>query len=772
MLFSKKLICEIIPSFAKVDKQTFIKAISDLGMELEQIINHPENENLVIGKILNVTKHPNANKLNVCKVQIDETTTKTIVCGGLNVQPDKYAIVCLENAKLFDGTVIKYQELRGVMSEGMLCSYSELTPYSQFMPSAEQHHIVLFDKAIIGDKNWRKYLNFDDEIYDISIPANRNDLNNYFIFCKEIAGKLNLKLKKYNFNKIFGFLPKINNSLPLNIVSAFSLLTYDIKPQMLEPSDWNIKTILMNHNIKPVNKLLDQLAYISLISGCQTNVYDAATIAGQLEVKLAKKGDQFVALDGKTYSLDENDIVVVNNNEIVTLAAVINSQKTKITRETKRIIIEIANFNHDNIRKTALRLNLQTLSAKTASKPISNFFVLLTIKLIRQKLGRPIDQSINCTANWQMKPIVFNNKLFNEFVSNKISFKVIQKALKKLGFSVNRRRVLCPQWRLDITQHQDIVEEILKIIDIDSLEPVAINDHLLPLASNHTYETKQLIHQTMLNNYFNEVKTYNLVNQEVLKQFNLFNLKKPYLIQTSNSNRQCMRNNLLPGLLNVYKYNASLKHKLVPIYELQQIYDQEKSQLNLSALCCGSITIDPLSNSKIANNVLYLKAVLNEIGKKLNVTFKYQQVSTIFFYPNEALSVIYNEKTIGYIGKITKSMLKHYDLQQNNVYAMSVNLNDILSTEKFVFQIKSLSPYQELSKDINFSTLKNSSLSIDIFMKKLQGIENVVKAEIISVYHNNNDVIYTVRYYLNDSKQYNVHELETIFKKISNLITL
>lgn len=772
MLFSKKLICEIIPDFINVDKQTFTKTINDLGMELEQTIIHPENENLVIGKILNVTKHPNANKLNVCKVQVDATTTKTIVCGGLNVQSDRYAIVCLENAKLFDGTVIKYQELRGVMSEGMLCGYSELTPYSQFTPSDEQHHIVLFDKATVGDKNWRKYLNFDDEIYDISIPTNRNDLNNYFVFCKEIAGKLNLKVKKYNFNKFFSFKSKNKYLLPKDLASAFSLLTYDIEPQMLESSDWNIKTILMNHGIRPINKLLDQLACISLISGCQTNVYDATLVDGQLKVRLAKKGDQFIALDGKTYLLDENDIVVVNNNEIVTLAAIINSQKTMITKETKRVIIEIANFNHDNVRKTALRLNLQTLSAKTASKPFSNFFVQLTIKLIRQKFGKPIKQSINYINNWHKKPLAFNSKFFNEFVSNKISFAKIKKALKKLGFIVTHRHVVCPQWRLDITQHQDIVEEILKIIDIDSLEPVAIDDHLLPLADNHLYETKQVIHQVLLNNCFNEVKTYNLVNQEVLKQFNLFNLREPYLIQTSNSNRQCLRNNLLPSLLNVYKYNASLKHKLVPIYELQQIYDQEKSQLNLSVLCCGPIVIDPLTNSKIANNVLYLKAVLNEIGKKLNATFKYQPVSTIFFYPNEALSVIYNEKTIGYIGKLTKSILKHYDLQQNNVYVMSVNLNDILSLKKSVFQIKSLSSYQELSKDINFSTLKNPSLGVDTFITQLQNIENVVRAEIVSVYHSSNDVIYTIRYYLNDNKQYNIHELETIFMKISNLITL
>ena len=193
MIFTKNLLLKFIPDFVKIDNQSFISALTSLGMEIEAIKNHPKNYGLIVGKIIELEKHPNNKKLSVCKVKISENEIKTIVCGANNLKKSKYCIVCLNNSKLYDGTIILNKQFGNVVSEGMLCSYQELTPFSSYLPNGFSNQIILFDNGKIGNKNWEQLIGLDDVIYDIAIPNNRNDLNSYLVFCNEIANKLRLK---------------------------------------------------------------------------------------------------------------------------------------------------------------------------------------------------------------------------------------------------------------------------------------------------------------------------------------------------------------------------------------------------------------------------------------------------------------------------------------------------------------------------------------------------------------------------------------------------
>jgi phenylalanyl-tRNA synthetase beta chain len=191
MIYSRKLLISLLPNIAEVTDDEMITACGSIGTEIENIYKHPKLNNLVIGKLLSFEKHPNADKLNVCKVQINQAgTIHTIVCGASNLVAEKNVIVALEGAKLFDGRVIDYRELRGVRSEGMLCGYYELTPYNEgFVSSKDDEGIMLFDDGTIGDKNVAEFLGLNDTIYDISVPfANRNDLNGALSICQELSG--------------------------------------------------------------------------------------------------------------------------------------------------------------------------------------------------------------------------------------------------------------------------------------------------------------------------------------------------------------------------------------------------------------------------------------------------------------------------------------------------------------------------------------------------------------------------------------------------------
>jgi phenylalanyl-tRNA synthetase beta chain len=189
MLVSKYLIGKFLPKIHEINDQQFIDACSAIGIEVEKICHHPKTNNLVIGEITKVEQHPNANKLHVCEVKIDQTgKTHVIVCGAPNVVVKKKVIVALNDAKLHDGRTIEYKELRGVLSQGMICAYSELTPYSNFQSDEDTNGVILLDDGIVGDKEIEKYIGLDDVIYDLSIPSNRNDLNGVLSLCQELSG--------------------------------------------------------------------------------------------------------------------------------------------------------------------------------------------------------------------------------------------------------------------------------------------------------------------------------------------------------------------------------------------------------------------------------------------------------------------------------------------------------------------------------------------------------------------------------------------------------
>jgi phenylalanyl-tRNA synthetase beta chain len=187
MIYSRKLLTTFLPKLKTINDEQLIEACGSIATEIEKIYKHPKLNNLVIGKLLSFTKHPNADKLNVCKVDIG-TKIHTIVCGASNLVANKHVIVALEGCKLYDGRVIEYKELRGVKSEGMLCGYSELTPYADNMSANDAAGIMLFTEGTIGDTNVQKFLGLDDIMYDISVPfANRHDLTGVLSFCQELA---------------------------------------------------------------------------------------------------------------------------------------------------------------------------------------------------------------------------------------------------------------------------------------------------------------------------------------------------------------------------------------------------------------------------------------------------------------------------------------------------------------------------------------------------------------------------------------------------------
>jgi phenylalanyl-tRNA synthetase beta chain len=198
MIFSRNLITKILPEFKNISDAEFQKAVLSTGNELpsKDIFKHPTLNNVVIGKLVSFEKHPDSDHMNVCKVQTSESDFRTIVCGAGNLVASKHIIVALPGAKLHDGRLIEEKDLRGVKSQGMICSYNELTPLnSEVVSKLDAEGVMLFEDGIIGDTNVAKFLGLDDTLYQIEVPySNRHDIEGALAFCQDIAAYFNWKI--------------------------------------------------------------------------------------------------------------------------------------------------------------------------------------------------------------------------------------------------------------------------------------------------------------------------------------------------------------------------------------------------------------------------------------------------------------------------------------------------------------------------------------------------------------------------------------------------
>lgn len=195
MRISKEIISQYIPKIYDIDDKTFIDICNAIGIEVETIIKHPFIKNVVVGQIVSLESHPNAESLSLCKVSIGENSEPlTIVCGAKNIKINDKVIVALDQCVLHNGKKIERTKIRDVISEGMICAYSELTPHnSEFLSNEDINGVVILDdNAIVGDTNPLKYVGLNDTIYELTLPSNRNDLNGVISFCSDFAGYVNL----------------------------------------------------------------------------------------------------------------------------------------------------------------------------------------------------------------------------------------------------------------------------------------------------------------------------------------------------------------------------------------------------------------------------------------------------------------------------------------------------------------------------------------------------------------------------------------------------
>lgn len=578
-----------------VDVKKLAEDMTSVGNEYDSAESLINATKLIIGEVKECKMHPDSDHLHVCKVDIGNQILN-IVCGAPNVREGLKVIVALVGAELPEDVKIKKGMIRGVESEGMLCSMQELGLEHKFLTDADKNGIhELPENAKVGEDPI-KFLGLDDEVIDFELTANRGDLLSILGMAYEIGAIYGKKVKDidvdYKENS-----ENINDTFKLNIATdnCSIFLSKKVKNVTIKESPTFIKNRLIASGIRPINNVVDISNYVMLETGQPLHFYDADTLKGMLEVRQAKEKEELTTLDGIKRELSRDDIVISDGTKAIGLAGVMGGLDTEIKDSTKNIIIESAIFDAIKVRYTSKKI-VRSEASNRFEKGLDPNRTYLAINRACNLLEKYADAEIvggiavYDTTNKEDKKINITFKKINDILGMQIPNDEILNCFRKLAFKyeVNNENicVYVPTRRIDISIEEDLIEEVGRIYGIDNLQGKL---PIMPLKKGSYDKTTREIRNKMIALGLNETLSYILVNDKETKQFMIDEKIEPLkLLDPLTEERNTLRCSILPSLYKIYEYNLARNVKDVSIFEIgksfykkDDIYGEERKLASL-----------------------------------------------------------------------------------------------------------------------------------------------------------------------------------------------
>lgn len=701
------------PSISNIEDDKIYDTLNTLGIEVSSIVSTPEIEKLCVAKVIQLDVHPNNPNLTICSLQYDNKKYN-VVCGANNVLLNNYVAFAMPGCVLPGDKRIKEREIDGVVSEGMICSVSEVIENIEFISDYDRENIIIRKEAkdFYNTERCMKWSGLSDTVFEIEVPANRPDLNSMLVVAKEIYGFLKLEHegnilgeedKKYA-NKYF------ENNKKINYFKTVSVDNVEI-----EPSPTEIRTALMHLGIKPINNVVDITSYVTYLTGIPTHAYDMDKISGILRPESVLDRSYIKTLLNKDITLLEDDIIIVDSeNNIVATAGIVGSQRSSIQDSTKKVVFEIASFDSKTIKNTADRIGLNTEASNFFSKGIPSFMCIIAEKEIRSLLSKYFITHnvvserlvVDLTENKKKGFANFNWQLVQRIIGNYQDQKKIKEILNRQGFlmkrAINMNTDFCaPSWRLDVNDSKEFIEEIMKYQDINNIvdkSPIAVVSY----PENNFLNNFKYIEKVLQKAGFNEVKTYSLEGTEnTVFDAEIYPNKKIEISNSISINRQFLKTSNLNQLLEIAKRNYSRKNYQLGIYSISKLTHNLDNYKNVvSAICYGDLKLKPWDKFYTTYDFFLLKGIVQEISRYLDsaLTFDIDDfVNFDFVHKKSFVKVFYNKKKIGNIFTLSPELCQKYNLPKNTAF-MELFIDNIRTKKDLYIPIKK---YPKASKDFS-----------------------------------------------------------------------
>lgn len=683
------------------------EALESLGFEIENKKElNPNYENIVVGKVLDVYEHPNADKVRITKTDVGNNIYE-IVCGAWNFDVGAVVPVALPNSEIKDNFKIDKRDIRGIQSNGMICSASELDLWD------DHDGILLLDDKLLPGTDFSTIYSSNDFIWEVGVTPNRGDCMSYLGIARELSGYFNKKLKTKKSN----LKPTISNILNAGsgkIKECNSYGSVEIENFNVTNSSFEMRYRLTQVGTRIINNVVDITNYILYDIGQPLHAFDRDKLFGTISVRKAKNNEKITTLDSQVRKLDSNDLVITDNDKPIALAGVMGGLETEVSETTTNLLIESAYFDKVSIMKTSRKLNLISDASIRFERGID--YKIQKYGLERFLMELKDNQAVNYSeinvddkGNLKNKKVILKYSEIKKLLGIDLKESFIKKVLKFLMIDseVNKESVKFtpPSWRYDLDRPVDLIEEFAKHYGFNNFEstlPQGVHKN----NKGSYWDLKSYLSSVLTSNNFQEVQTLSFVNND--KNF-LFNPEKKYVevFNAIDQSSKFMRSNLMSSLIDVYKLNYDQNNLSNSYFEINTVFDTSKNKIYEDVpnqnIVLGFLTSSTLSNSdtRLKDQELDLYYVKNILTQLLS-SYDLEPITKPGFHQNYSFSIIKNGQIIGHFGQLASE--KQMTLELNNeiylgeIYINKLNLNNLKE-----INYVPLSQYPFVKFDLSFS---------------------------------------------------------------------
>ena len=680
---------------------------------------------IVVGKILEVKNHPNADKLRVCMVDIGESNPVQIVCGGSNLYEGEFVVVSKPGAEVVwhgEGEPVKITEtkMRGESSYGMICAAEEVYLDKLFKSNDPYSIVDLKGIKCIPGENIASLLGLNDTIIEIDNKSltNRPDLWGHYGIAREIAAIYDLRLKELNKVDIPSGLPKYDIEIKdTNKCRRYVGIEIDGIKDIDAPM-W-MKVALVNCGLRPINAIVDITNYVMLAVGQPLHAFDKTHVEGnKIIVRNALKGEELLLLDDNTITLDEDDLVICDTKEPMALAGIKGGKKDSILPTTKDIVLEIANFAAPTIRKSGKKFDEKTDAAIRFEKNIDTYRVdqgiALSLELIKKifKDSKIVAYGESYPTKTERSVIDISKEFLDTRLGKILDTKTIEKILKNLGYDVEYKnevyRVVAPVWRStgDVSLKDDVLGDIARILSYQSFEPKPLTYKVEHSINQRDYLLKRRIKEFLANRCgFNEIYTYPWIDIKYINAAKLDISKSVRLATPPAPELACLRMSLIPGVLEAISKNLRY-YDSFKIFEMSQVFEQgEYHESTLEeTLPIHKNYLAGAIIGKNAKEIFYeLKGVLESISSYTHMeSIKLEKIEKPSWADiNAYLNITLDNNIIGDMGLLSLPTMNEAKIKHTNVAVFEINVDKLVPYTSRTNKYESLPLYPLVEKDLS-----------------------------------------------------------------------
>ena len=687
------------------------------GFEVEAVDSLSNATNLTVGKVIACSDHPDSDHLHVTKVDIG-TEVLDIVCGAPNCREGLKVIVAKVGAQL-EGGEIKAAKVRGVESNGMLCSLLELAVPKELLddnsPSLTGIE-ELSDEYEIGDDDILEHLGLKDDILDVSIYANRPDCLSMYGMAKEMGAILNRPCVLPEFDGAANVGTSTNFKVTSKSANCPHFLAKVVNSITIKESPKWMKEHLKANGVKSINNVIDISNYVMLETGQPLHFYDLRSNPDYEITVIDDYSGEYTALDGNTYNIEKGDLMITNGGKPSGIAGIMGGDNTKIEDDTKGIIIECALFDHAQIRRTANRIGLQTEAAMRFAKGLDPLAQTKAMDravqlLIEYADATGIEETVECgEVAYKPYEVTETVKHLNAVIGKEYTEEEIVDVFRRLDFNprVEAEKIIVsvPSYRsTDINIPEDLDEEVVRLTGFDDLEATL---PLMPTTIgrlSNRQALRRLIREYLTNSGLYETVTYTLVNDKFNNSVAMPLGDSIKLASPLSDARKYIRTGLMNSMLEVLSYNLAHYNENVNLFEISMLYAKDEVQEErLGIILNGNLSESKVLHTAVKTDFYVLKGIILDLLERIGFSAGRIQVvendlDTTHFHPYQSALLKMNNKVIAIFGKVHPSLAKEWKI--GDAYYCELNLEELLASKPAKIKANEINKYPSMSRDIS-----------------------------------------------------------------------